>query len=42
MLDDIDKDFVYFMKCKFYGWCLIVNNVDFEYFNRRGGFDLDV
>lgn len=30
------------MKCEFYGLCLIVNNVDFENFSRRGGFDVDV
>lgn len=39
--DDTDKDFVYSMKCKPHGWCLIVNNVDFEHLNRRGGSDLD-
>lgn len=38
---DTDKDFVYSMKCKPHGWCLIVNNVDFEHLNRRGGSDLD-
>jgi len=36
-----DEDFVYSMKCKPHGWCLIVNNVDFEHLNRRGGSDLD-
>lgn len=38
---DTDKDFVYSMKCKPHGWCLIVNNVDFEHLIRRGGSDLD-
>ena len=38
---DTDKDFVYSMNCKPHGWCLIVNNVDFEHLNRRGGSDLD-
>lgn len=36
-----DEDFVYSMKCKPHGWCLIVNNVDFEHLSRRGGSDLD-
>lgn len=38
---DTDEDFVYSMKCKPHGWCLIVNNVDFEHLNRRGASDLD-
>ena len=38
---DTAEDFVYSMKCKPHGWCLIVNNVDFEHLNRRGGSDLD-
>lgn len=36
-----NEDFVYPMKSKPHGWCLIVNNVDFEYLQRRGGSDLD-
>ena len=41
VLGNTEEDFVYFMKCKPHGWCLIVNNVDFEILNRRGGSDLD-
>lgn len=40
-LGNTDEGFVYSMKCKPHGWCLIVNNVDFEHLNRRGGSDLD-
>ena len=29
------------MRSKPHGWCLIVNNVDFEYLSRRGGSDVD-
>lgn len=36
-----NADFVYPMGSKPHGWCLIVNNVDFEYLQRRGGSDLD-
>lgn len=41
VLPDTDEDFVYPMNCKPHGWCLIVNNVDFETLRRRGGSDLD-
>lgn len=41
VLANTDEDFVYSMRCKPHGWCLIVNNVDFEYLKRRGGSDLD-
>lgn len=41
VLASTNDDFVYPMACKPHGRCLIVNNVDFEYLQRRGGSDLD-
>ena len=41
VLPNTDEDFVYPMNCKPHGWCLIVNNVDFETLRRRGSSDLD-
>ena len=41
ILPNADEDFLYPMKCKPHGWCLIINNVDFENQCRRSGSDLD-
>lgn len=41
VLSNVDEDFLYSMNCKPHGWCLIVNNVDFESLRKRGGSDLD-
>lgn len=41
ILPNADEDFLYPMKCKPHGWCLIINNVDFENLRRRSGSDLD-
>lgn len=40
-LQHTDEDFLYPMNNKPHGWCLIINNVDFENLRRRGGSDLD-
>lgn len=36
-----DDDFSYPMRSQPHGWCLIINNVDFENLRRRSGSDLD-
>lgn len=35
------EDLIYPMKKRPHGWCLIINNVDFEHHTRRGGSDID-
>lgn len=40
-LPQTTEDFIYPMKEQPHGWCLIINNVDFEYHTRRGGSDID-